>query len=183
MARLLAECGAAVVDADAISRQTTAIGGAAIAPIAAHFGSTAITPEGAMDREVMRQLVFSNPGARLQLEAIIHPLVGQETARQAAAARQAGIACVVFDIPLLVESGRWRQRLDAVVVVDCAEETQIARVMSRSGWTREAVQNVIATQAGRSQRLAAADVCLHNDGVSLAVLGLLVKQAAKRFGL
>ncbi|MDO9405002.1 MAG: dephospho-CoA kinase [Polaromonas sp.] len=183
VARLLAGAGAAIIDADAISRQTTASGGAAVAPIAAHFGAHVITPEGAMDRDVMRQLVFDYPDARRQLEAIIHPLVGEETARQAEAARKAGRSCVVFDIPLLVESGRWRARLDAVLVVDCTEETQIARVVARSGWTREAVEKVIASQASRAQRLAAADACIYNDGVSLEALGRLVGQLAPRFGL
>lgn len=183
VARLLAEAGAAVVDADAISRQTTAAGGAAIPAVAAHFGAHAIAPDGAMDRDVMRRLVFGNPDARLALEAIIHPLVGLETARQATAAQQAGMTCVVFDIPLLVESGRWRPRLDAVIVVDCTEETQVCRVMARNGWTREAVGKVLASQASRAQRLAAADACIYNDGITLEALGLAVSRMAPRFRL
>jgi dephospho-CoA kinase len=183
VAGVLAECGAAVIDADAISRQTTAAGGAAIARIAQQFGADFVGVEGALNRDRMRQLVFSDPSAKHRLEAIVHPLVGAETARQAAQAQQSGHACIVFDVPLLVESGRWRQQLDQVLVVDCDEETQISRVMARSGWTRQMVEQVIASQASRSQRLAAADVCIDNDGVSLAALAIRVRQAAQRFGL
>ncbi|MFI5447239.1 dephospho-CoA kinase [Polaromonas sp. UC242_47] len=181
VARMLADSGAVVIDSDAIARQTTASGGAAIALIAQQFGAGFITPEGAMDRDKMRQLVFSDAGAKTRLEAIVHPLVGAETARQAA---QADSACIVFDVPLLVESGRWRPRLDRVLVVDCSEETQISRVMARNGWAREAVAQVMAGQASRQQRLAAADVCIYNDAsMSLPALALLVRQLAQRFGL
>lgn len=181
VAAMLADCGAAVIDSDAIARKVTAAGGAAIAPIARQFGAAFITPEGAMDRDAMRQLVFTDAQAKMHLEAIVHPLVGEETARQAAKATS---ACVVFDVPLLVESGRWRQRVDRVLVVDCSEETQIARVMARNGWTREAVQQVIAGQASRAQRLAAADICIYNDTpLSLDALGVMVRQLARRFGL
>ncbi|MGQ2981786.1 MAG: dephospho-CoA kinase [Polaromonas sp.] len=184
VAAMLADCGAAIIDADAISRQTTAPGGAAIPLISQHFGAAMVSADGALDRDRMRALVFSDPEARRQLEAIIHPLVGTETARQARQAEQSGQRCVVFDVPLLVESGRWRQQVDQVLVVDCSEETQVRRVMARNGWSREQVGQVMAGQASRSQRLAAADVCIANDGaVSLAVLALLVRQAAQRFGL
>jgi dephospho-CoA kinase len=184
VAGLLADCGAAIIDADAISRQTTAPGGAAIPLISRHFGADMVTAEGALDRDRMRALVFSDPEARRRLEAIIHPLVGTETARQAAQAQASGQRCIVFDVPLLVESGRWRQQVDQVLVVDCSEETQISRVMARNGWTGEQVGQVMAGQASRSQRLAAVDVCIANDGaVSLPALALLVRQAARRFGL
>jgi dephospho-CoA kinase len=181
VANMLADCGAVVIDADAIARQVTATGGAAVDLIAKQFGAHFITPQGALDRDRMRDLVFGDAAAKKQLEAIVHPLVGAETARQAA---QADSACIVFDVPLLVESGRWRQRVDQVLVVDCSEELQISRVMARSGWTREAVERVIAAQASRSQRLAAADVCIYNDiSLSLAALAVLVRQLAQRFGL
>ncbi len=186
VARMLADAGATVIDADAISRQVTAPGGAAIAPIADRFGASAITADGAMDRDVMRRLVFGDSAARLQLEAIIHPLVAQESARQAQLAESAGSTCLVFDIPLLVESGRWRQRLDQVLVVDCEEATQISRVMAReaaSGWTPETVRKVIDGQASRAQRRAAADLCIYNEDLSLAALGLTVKQILQRFKL
>lgn len=181
VAHMLADCGAVVIDSDAIARQVTAPGGAAIGLIAKQFGVQFITPAGALDRDMMRQLVFSDASAKQQLEAIVHPLVGEETARQAALAAS---ACIVFDVPLLVESGRWRQRVDQVLVVDCSEEVQISRVMARSGWTREAVERVMAGQASRSQRLAAADACIYNDtSLSLAALAVMVRQFARRFGL
>lgn len=181
VAAMLADCGAAVIDSDAIARAVTAPGGVAIGPIVRQFGAAFVTPEGAMDRDAMRQLVFADARAKSQLEGIVHPLVGEETARQAA---EANSACVVFDVPLLVESGRWRQRVDQVLVVDCSEATQIARVMARNGWSREAVQQVIAGQASRDQRLAAADICIYNDELlSLDALKVMVRKLAQRFGL
>ena len=181
--RVLAACGAVLVDADEIARQLTAPGGAALAGLAKRFGARSIAADGAMDREYMRQLAFGDPAVKQQLEAIIHPLVGQEALRQSRAAVAAGRACIVLDIPLLVESGRWRQQLDRVLVVDCSEATQIARVMARNGLAREMVEKIMAAQASRSQRLAAADFCIYNDGLSLAALELQVRQLAQRFGL
>jgi dephospho-CoA kinase len=180
---MLADLGATAIDADAISRSTTAAGGAAIAEIERTFGPGFITAGRALDRERMRAHTFSNPQARKQLEAIIHPLVGAESARQVEAALAAGATCIVFDIPLLVESGRWRRQVDAVLVVDCAVETQVARVMQRSGLAEDAVRAIIAAQAPRELRLAAADVVICNEGLSLEQLGAEVKQAARRFGL
>lgn len=181
VAQVLADCGAAVIDSDAISHLVTASGGAAIEPIARQFGPQFITPDGALDRDEMRKLVFSDAGAKRRLESIVHPLVGEEAARQAA--RSDSVA-IVFDVPLLVESGRWRQRVDQVLVVDCSEATQISRVMARNGWTREAVERVMAGQASRDQRLAAADICIYNDApLSLAALTGTVRQLAQRFGL
>lgn len=183
VARILVDCGATLIDADAISRAVTATGGAAIDPIAKKFGPRAINAEGAMDRDFIRQLVFNDAAARHQLEAIIHPLVSLESLRQAQQAMEAGSACVLFDIPLLVESGRWRQQLDQVLVVDCSEATQVARVMARNGWTPEAVHKVIAGQATRAARRAAADACIFNDGVSLEELKRMTRQISHRFGL
>ena len=191
VAQMLAGHGATLIDADAISRATTAAGGAAIEQIAAQFGFDAINADGAMNRNVMRQRVFDDPAVKKQLEAIIHPLVSQESARQAGLAGQAGSAWVVFDIPLLVESKRWRQQLDKVLVVDCEEATQISRVMARettkidnnTGWTQEAVEKVIAQQASRAQRRAAADWVIYNDGLSLARLAEQVQKIADRITL
>jgi dephospho-CoA kinase len=183
VAGVLLDCGAAVVDADAISRQVTAPGGAAISELAHQFGAQMITAAGAMDRDRMRQLAFSDPATRQRLEAIVHPLVSQESSRQFEAAVAAGRRCIVFDVPLLVESGRWRQQLDRVLVVDCTEATQMARVMARNGWTREVVQAIMAGQASRAQRLAAADLCICNEGLPLPGLARLVGQLAIRFGL
>jgi dephospho-CoA kinase len=183
VARTLVACGAALVDADAISRAVTAAGGAAVKEIAAQFGDQMVTADGAMDRDRMRQLAFDDPSARRRLESIVHPLVTRETLRQYEHAAAAGCACVVFDVPLLVESGRWRQQLDQVLVVDCGPATQVSRVMARNGWTREVVEKIIAGQASRAQRLAAADICLHNDGLPLEALDAEVRRLAARFGL
>ena len=183
VARILVACGAALVDADAISRQLTAPGGNAIAELASQFGPHMITADGAMDRDRMRGLAFNDPAAKQQLEAIIHPLVGQESRRQSDAAVAAGHACIVFDIPLLVESGRWRRLLDRVLVVDCTPAIQIARVMARNGWTSEGVEKIMAGQASRAQRLAAADICICNQALSLQALERLVCQLAPGFGL
>lgn len=191
VARMLVSRGAGLVDADAISRQTTSADGIAMPAIAEQFGPQFIAADGSMNRDAMRALVFSQPAARLRLEAIIHPLVSLEATRQAVAAVRAGRSCTVFDIPLLVESGRWRQQLDLVWVVDCTEATQTSRVLSReadrfskgAGWTPDAVQKVIAGQASRALRLQAADVSIYNDGLSLEDLDSVVAQLAFRFGL
>lgn len=190
VARLLVDCGAALIDADAISRQVTAPGGAAIGLMAQQFGSKIILPSGAMNRDVMRALVLSDPAVKHQLEAIIHPLVRSESNRLAQAAEHAGYACIVFDIPLLVESNAWRSQLKHVLVVDCREATQISRVTARQPalgtpghWTLEAIEQVMATQASRAHRRLAADTCIYNDELSLSALGSLVKQLSKRFGL
>lgn len=183
VAGLLAGHGAAVIDADAISHQTTAPGGAAITAIRQAFGPGLITAEGALDRERMRALAFGDATARLRLEQIIHPLVGQETQRQADAATRAGARCIVYDIPLLVESKRWRSQLDRVLVVDCHAETQIARVMQRSQLSRPEVERIMAQQASRLQRLQAADHVICNDGLDLAGLAALVANSACLFGL
>lgn len=181
--RMLQDLGAAAIDADAISRATTAAGGAAIGAIAQRFGPGFITPEGALDRDRMREQAYARPEARKELEQIIHPLVGQEIARQVEAATAAGARCIVFDIPLLVESGRWRAALDRVLVVDCEPATQVARVVARSGLQPEAVRAIIAAQAPRALRLAAADLVICNEGLTLEALRNEVEQAAHTFGL
>ena len=164
VARLLAAHGAAVVDTDLIARQLTLPGGAAIRTIADAFGSDLITADGALDRARMRAIVFADPLKKRRLEAILHPLIGTETDRQAS---NANAAAVVFDVPLLVESGdRWRVKVDKVLIVDCREATQIERVVARSGWMPAAVQAVIAQQASRAQRRACADAVIFNDGIT-----------------
>lgn len=179
VARCLAAMGAAHIDTDALSRQLTAAGGGAMAAIVEAFGPAAQAPDGALDRSYMRELAFRDPAARRRLEAILHPMIGEETHRLEALA--AGSPWIVFDVPLLVESGRWRQRVDRVLVVDCAEETQVQRVMARNGWTREAVEAVLAQQATRAQRRAAADAVLFNDGLSLTALEQEVARLARHW--
>ena len=183
VAKMLVEHGATLIDADDISRATTASGGAAITSIVAQFGLGVINADGSMNREAMRQRVFADPSARQQLEAIIHPLVSSESVRQTEAAREAGCAMLVFDIPLLVESSRWRKQLDKVLVVDCEVTTQISRVMQRSGWTQAMVENVIASQATRAQRLEAADLVIYNNELALDDLAGQVRRMLQRITL
>ena len=180
---MLQALGAVAIDADAISRATTAAGGAAIPRIAEVFGPGFVTADGALDRGRMRERAYAHPEARRELEQIIHPLVGQEIARQVEAALAAGARCIVYDIPLLVESGRWRQQLDRVLVVDCEPETQVARVVARSGLAPDEVRAIIAAQAPRALRLAAADLVICNEGLTLEALRHEVEQAARSFGL
>ena len=184
VAAFMAQAGAAVMDADAISRALTLAGGQAIPAILAEFGETLITPEGAMNRDAMRALVFSNPQTKRQLEAIIHPLVAQALQAQTQTAIEAGKNCLVFDVPLLVESGeRWRRQVDWVCVVDCQPDTQIQRVMARSQLTRPEIEAIMAQQASRAQRLASADAVIYNDGLDLAQLQTAVHEMMARFGL
>ena len=184
VAGMLAARGASVIDADAISRSVTAPAGRAIAAIAAAFGQDMVTPDGAMNRQAMRERIFQDTGAKRQLEAIIHPLVSQITAEQAEQALGAGHHCLVFDVPLLVESGeRWRRQLDRVLVVDCSVETQRQRVAARNGLSDPEINRIIEQQASRAQRLACADVVLVNQSLTLAQLEAQVMQVATDFGL
>jgi dephospho-CoA kinase len=168
VAALLAGFGATVVDTDVIARQIALPGGAAMSGIRQAFGAEFIDAAGGLDRERMRALAFSDDTARRRLEAILHPLIGVETERQAAVS---SAPVVVFDVPLLVESGRWRARVHKVLVVDCAETTQIARAVARSGWTAQAVQAVIDRQASRARRRACADAVIFNEAISPGQLG------------
>ena len=169
VSQMLVELGAHLVDMDAISRSLTAPGGAAIDAIAQHFGPQLIDASGAMDRTRMRELAFAAPGAMARLEGILHPLIGQQANAHASLAQPS--QHIVYDVPLLAESGRlWRDKVDRVLVVDCETETQIARVMARSGWPREAVEKVLAKQATREMRLALADHVILNEGLSLQEL-------------
>lgn len=165
--QILAERGAALLDADAISRSLTAPGGTAIPAIRERFGDGVISADGSLDRAAMRALVFQDTTARQQLEAIIHPLVGTTTQARAQAAIDAGAPLLVMDIPLLVESAHWPARLDYIAVVDCSEETQIARVQQRNGLERSVVEGIMAAQATRAQRRAAADWVIYNEGLTL----------------
>ena len=183
VATLLAELGAAVIDADAISRQLTASGGLAMPLISTKFGPEFVTPDGALERDRMRALVHSDESARRRLEAIVHPLVGQQTLAQTERAIEQGQRCIVFDVPLLVESPSWRTRVDHVLVVDCTPELQISRVMARNQLPRADIEKIIASQATRAQRLGAADSVLFNVDLTLAQLGHEVRQLAPRFGL
>jgi len=161
VADFFASWGASVIDTDAIAHQLTAPCGAAIEPIRAEFGLQAIAPDGSLDRQAMRELVFADPDARRRLEAILHPMIGQVTREQA---KLATGCYLVFVVPLLIESGRWRNEVDRICVVDCDPATQIARVQVRSGLTHEAIERIMSVQVGREARLAAADDIVLNDG-------------------
>jgi dephospho-CoA kinase len=169
VSQMLVELGAHLVDTDAISRALTASGGAAIDPIIEAFGADMIDASGAMDRQRMRDLAFTDLGAMARLEAILHPLIGHHADAHAARAQPG--QHIVYDVPLLAESGRrWKDKVDRVLVIDCEPETQIARVMARSGWAREAVQKVLAKQATREVRLALADDVIVNQDLNLQEL-------------
>lgn len=181
--QMLAAHGAALADADRISRDLTSPNGLAIERIRKVFGDSFLAPGGALNRDAMRLRIFEDATAKRTLESIIHPLVGEEIQRITLAAQERGSALLVLDIPLLVESSHWAPQLDAIVVVDCAEETQISRVESRSGLSREAVQSVIAAQASRTTRRRVADIVVYNEGISLTDLLVQAKQTAAMFGL
>ena len=160
-ADLFAARGIAVIDTDAIAHALSKADGAAMPAIRAEFGDAVAAADGALDRAAMRAIVFADPPARKRLEAILHPLIRSESERQLAAA-SAPYAILV--VPLLIESGSYRKRVNRVAVVDCREETQIARVMSRSGLARAEIERILAAQATRAERLAAADDIIDNDG-------------------
>jgi len=165
VADMFAARGAALIDTDLLAHEITAPGGAAIGPLVAAFGPGCLRPDGAMDRDAMRALVFSDPTAKAKLEGITHPLIRSLTESRAAAVRAGGQhPYLIYVVPLLVESGTWRARVDRVLVVDCQEETQIARVMARNGFTRAQVLAIMARQATRAARLAVADDVIDNDG-------------------
>lgn len=176
--------GAAIIDSDQIARQVTGPRGDAIDAIAQTFGRGYLDDTGALDRARMRQLAYSTPQAKSALEAIVHPLVSLHSSQQAQAAEASGARIVVFDVPLLVESGRWAQRLDAIVVVDCPEHLQIQRVMARNGLERATVESILAAQAPRRIRRASADIVIDNgDNCALADLQQLATETAALFGL
>ena len=167
-----AQLGCAVIDADQIARSLTLPGGAAIAAIQAQFGAHFITQDGALDRAQMREAIFQNPAAKQRLEAILHPLIQRSIFDcYADACSYSNARLVIFDIPLLAESGQWSPQLDQVIVVDCEERTQLARVQARSQLSAEAVAAIMAQQASRGQRLRKADWVIWNETLSLQALG------------
>lgn len=179
VAAMLVKHGATLVDTDAIARRITLPGGAAIAALTQAFGAAVLAPDGGLDRDAMRELVFVDPAAKRRLEAILHPMIGAEAAREAAAATGA----VVFDVPLLAESPHWRDRVMRVLVVDCSEATQLARVIERPGWTEATASAVIAQQASRARRRACADAVIYNDGLSLDALAAEVATLCDCWGI
>lgn len=161
VADLLAERGAALVDTDAIAHQLTGPNGAAMPEIGAAFGKGVLRADGALDRVAMRRLVFSDQSAKSRLEAMLHPMIRDESEARCQSATDSPYVLLV--VPLLVESGFYRDRLKRILVVDCDEAVQRARVMARSGLSAAEVQAVMSTQASRSERLAAADDVIFNN--------------------
>jgi len=159
--RRFAALGVDIVDTDRIAHELSGPGGAAIEPIRAEFGDAVITADGALDRDAMRALVFADDSARGRLEAILHPLIGAQSRARIAVASGPYTMLVV---PLLVEKGNWKGRVDRVLVVDCPRETQIARVMARNGFERAQVEAILSAQASREERLAVADDVIDNGG-------------------
>ncbi len=160
VAHFLAGWGATVIDTDVIAHDLTAPGGAAIKPIEQAFGPEVIDAAGALDRARMRELVFADGNRRAQLESILHPLIAETVLEQA---EQATGLYTVFVVPLLVESGRWRDRIDRLCVVDCEVSTQIERVQARSAIPLKTIERILNAQATREQRLAVADDVIVND--------------------
>jgi len=171
------ELGATVVDTDAIAHELTAPGGAAIAEIARQFGKAFIDASGAMDRKRMRDLVFNDADEKQRLEALLHPMIRAESERRIAAATG---PYVVLVVPLLVESAGYRKRVGRVLMVDCPEALQLARVRQRSGLAEEEVKRIIAAQIQRERRLAAADDVIDNSG-SIAALQQQVRQLHEKY--
>ena len=181
LARLLAEKDFPVIDADAISRQLTASGGAAMPLIAQNFGHDFIAADGSLNRQRMRELVFSQADARLQLQALLHPLISADMHARLEEYRSKNISLVLIDIPLLVESSYWRPYADRVLVVDCREDTQVRRVVQRSQLKPDEVLRLMAQQASRSQRLAAADWVVSNDVDDLSALQIQAQSIQLHF--
>ena len=172
---LLGNLGAGIVDTDLIAHQITAPNGAAMPAIVKYFGVDYLDSDGALDRGKMRALVFAKPEARKALEAITHPLIRQETIKQAHQLVEEGVPYLVFVVPLLIESGAWESLVDCLVVVDCPQEIQITRVMQRSNLSREDVEKILQAQTSRKERLARADIVVENQG-SLTTLQAEVNQ-------
>ncbi|HKA41764.1 MAG TPA: dephospho-CoA kinase [Burkholderiales bacterium] len=171
-ARMFEELGAAIVDTDQIAHELTRPGGAAMSAIRDRFGPEYIAGDGGLERTRMRRLVFQDAKAKQKLEAILHPLIRQETRARIAAATQPYAVAVV---PLLLETGAYREFTDRVLVVDCAEDRQVQRAARRGGVTEDDVRAIMAAQLPRAERLARADDVLSNDG-SLACLRRQVQQ-------
>jgi dephospho-CoA kinase len=177
VADLFAKKGVSVIDTDLIAHQLTAPNGLAIAPIRSAFGDEFVLADGAMDRKKMRDAVFGNPDAKSKLEAILHPLIRIETERAAADAK--GVY-LLYVVPLLVESGLWKNRVSRVLTVDCPEELQIQRVMQRNGFTEQQVRAIMENQVPRAVRVAAADDVITNDG-NTAELQTQVEDLHRRY--
>ena len=160
VAQRLMELGVPVIDADEAARAVVAPGTPGLVDVLKRFGSGVVTENGELDRRALRELIFREPGSRRDLEAILHPLIRADMEQSADLAVG---PYVVMAIPLLVEGGS-RDRVDRILVVDVDEAVQLQRVMARDGCTEEQARAILASQASRSARLAAADDVLLNTG-------------------
>jgi len=167
VADLLAQWGAALIDTDVIAHALTAPQGEAMPALREAFGAQAVTAEGALNRAWMREKVFRDPDAKARLESILHPLISRHARERGERAQG---AYRVYVVPLLVESGRWRDKVDRICVVDCDPETQISRVRERSGLTPDGIRAIMAAQSTREARLQVADDVILNDGATSAAL-------------
>ena len=191
VATQLKSLGAGVIDADAISRHLTSSHGEAMNAIVEKFGDEYQLADGSLDRSRMRELVFNQKDRRKELEQILHPLIQNEMKNQFETMQTNGIKLVVFDLPLLAESSKWRKNLDKIIVVDCSIETQVSRVLARDAqntnnpkpMTRDLVINIINSQASRKDRLKLADVIILNDDITRQQLNEEIAQISKQLGL
>ena len=172
-----ARLGATVVDTDAIAHELTCAGGAAISGVRRLFGDAYVDSSGAMDRRKMRELVFADPAAKQRLEALLHPLIREESQRRIAAATG---PYVVHVVPLLIESPDYRRRVDRVLVIDCPDKLRLARVQARSGLAEDEVRRIFAAQVTPAKRRAAADDLVDNGG-SLEELHAQVRELHRRY--
>ena len=187
----LKSLGAGVIDADAISRHLTSSHGEAMNAIVEKFGDEYQLADGSLDRSRMRELVFNQKDRRKELEQILHPLIQNEMKNQFETMKKNGIKLVVFDLPLLAESSKWRKNLDKIIVVDCSVETQVSRVLTRdvqnnnrtTPMTRDLVINIIASQASRKDRLKLADVIILNDEITRQQLNDEIGQISEYLSL
>ena len=188
VAGILAELGAAVIDTDEIAHRLTAAGQPGARAIGEHFGTQYLTADGALDRSRMRELVFADAQAKKRLEGLLHPMIRAEVALQMTAAGDAATKgatapYIVLVVPLLIETGAYRNLARRVLVVDCDEHQQVTRVIQRSGLTAEAVRAIMASQVSRVERLEHADDVVRNDGDLAALRSAVEALHLKYLGL
>ncbi len=176
----LARLGAGVIDTDRLSLQLTQTGGAAIPALSQAFGAGVLTAAHALNRTRMRELAFSQPEVRKQLESLLHPMI-LELAQKQCDALQSQVPYVVFVVPLLVETGHWLSRVDRVLVIDCSTDTQIRRVQARSALNENQVRAILAVQASRRQRLEAAHDVVVNEGEDCRPIGQLTRRLHQHY--
>ncbi len=156
---LFREYGIPIIDSDIIARELVEPGAPALQQITNFFGEQMLQQDGSLNRAKMRELIFNNRQQREQLESILHPMIRQEMLRQLSTLES---PYVIIAIPLLLEKG-WQQQLDRVVVVDCSEEQQRERAAQRDGSSAQTIEQIIASQISREERIAAADDVIDNS--------------------